>query len=412
MSQIDRRNNKESNDAQSASASASWKRVPQKFSLDDRVLAQDGNSHECNMYYLATIRECRFTEEPKNRSSGSSSSGYWKYRVHYKGWNARWDQWLEDERLLRDTEQNREFLMASNRLEGNRRNVVSVSTDARNGSDTTSNHKRKRDHVRCGSSDCSIRSKRRMGASAAYNVVCEAYEDFCELPFTLKTVLLDERDRITRLGHDVPYAYDTRCTQGGERSRPPRLVHHLPASVTIEQVLKHFCRKRSQRFSSDSTSPSEGNCNQNEGGGINATTAHGVLSARHVEGFCKGLTGLFEKALPKVLLYSQERPQYEATKRQLELSNKPLTEVYGCEFLLRLYARLPTLMQSENSSNVLLAGPLLADLLVYLQKNRQACFKGIYREPLPEEWLEVENILYGAGRAQINSDRNPATTGD
>jgi hypothetical protein len=40
-------------------------------------------------------------------------------------------------------------------------------------------------------------------------------------------------------------------------------------------------------------------------------------------------------------------------------------------------------------------GPLLSELLVLLQKNRQACFKGSYREAKPEEWLDWERRLYG-----------------
>ena len=38
-------------------------------------------------------------------------------------------------------------------------------------------------------------------------------------------------------------------------------------------------------------------------------------------------------------------------------------------------------------------GPLLADLIVLLQKNRQACFKAVYREPKLEELMEWEKVL-------------------
>jgi hypothetical protein len=40
---------------------------------------------------------------------------------------------------------------------------------------------------------------------------------------------------------------------------------------------------------------------------------------------------------------------------------------------------------------------LLSELLVLLQMNRQACFKGSYREAKPEEWLDWERRLYGGG---------------
>jgi hypothetical protein len=158
---------------------------------------------------------------------------------------------------------------------------------------------------------------------------------------------------------------------------------------------------------------------------------------------------LFQDALPVCLLYPQERPQYEALllqqQQQQQNSKKQknqkyngvcLADVYGCEFLLRLYVRLPVLMQAEmtakmnqqtnagtstnmntnnndnndnNNTNmdntvalqlsrdIQYIGPLLTELLVLLQKNRQACFKGNYRQTKPEEWLDWEQRLYGSG---------------
>jgi hypothetical protein len=49
------------------------------------------------------------------------------------------------------------------------------------------------------------------------------------------------------------------------------------------------------------------------------------------------------------------------------------------------------------SRDVHYIGPLLSELLVLLQKNRQACFKGSYREAKPEEWLDWERRFYSGG---------------
>jgi hypothetical protein len=68
-------------------------------------------------------------------------------------------------------------------------------------------------------------------------------------------------------------------------------------------------------------------------------------------------------------------------------------EIYGCEFLLRLMVRLPALLQAEPQSEMDVMGPLIADLIVLLQKNRQACFKSTYREPKYNELLEFEKAL-------------------
>ncbi len=174
---------------------------------------------------------------------------------------------------------------------------------------------------------------------------------------------------------------------------------------------------------------------------------------------------LFQDALPVCLLYPQERPQYEAllqnfSKKQTDDAKCCQTaDVYGCEFLLRLYVRLPVLMQAEmtarlnqannvggttatstsetssmdtnnnngsnnNSNNkddtdsaavaiqlsrdIHYIGPLLSELLVLLQKNRQACFKGSYREAKAEEWLDWERRLYGGNGSTAATSKGAA----
>jgi hypothetical protein len=68
--------------------------------------------------------------------------------------------------------------------------------------------------------------------------------------------------------------------------------------------------------------------------------------------------------------------------------------VYGCEFFLRLLVRLPLLMESP-----LEYPSFLTDLIVLLQQNRPACFKGKFRPPkYPHEWLEWEKEYYGDPR--------------
>jgi hypothetical protein len=105
-----------------------------------------------------------------------------------------------------------------------------------------------------------------------------------------------------------------------------------------------------------------------------------------------------------------------------------VTDLYGCEYLLRLYVRLPVLLQASMLQNSqednrqklsvwsldpTVVGPLLSDLLVLLQKNRSTLFSASttnrtdgghstesertsgsvtanYRVLRPEEWLDWE----------------------
>ena len=327
-----------------------------RWELNQRVFAKDnlGNKH----YYPASIVQIK-----------EQGKGEWRYKVHYLGWNSRWDQWLSDEKLMKDNDHNRKFLEDSKLLYS----AENTATDANSATVDTKN-KRKREDDRP--------VKKRRGGNNTLNLK-NIYEDFCELPLTLKTVLMDEMHIITRA-----HPYDCSAHNTSQTKTPLRKVHQLPAPVTIHQVLKHFCKKRIQQLSSTEAASAE----KDKDGTSSKRSAvvEPAITPDDVQEFIQGLASLFDEALPKFLLYPQERPQFEALMRQPDMEDKPLTEIFGCEYLLRLYVRLPVLMQSENASNVKIVGPLLAELLVLMQKNRQACFKGVYREPTQEEWLQSE----------------------
>ena len=116
--------------------------------------------------------------------------------------------------------------------------------------------------------------------------------EYCELPFTLSSILIDEFDCITAGG-------------GGRQTTNAstmlkRSVHVLPSKITVRQVLEHYRRKRSNISS--------------HGGVSNNNTDHQQkLKQNQIERdrFCDGLALLFDEALPVCLLYREERTQYE-----------------------------------------------------------------------------------------------------
>ena len=103
--------------------------------------------------------------------------------------------------------------------------------------------------------------------------------EYCELPFTLSSILIDEFDCITAGG-------------GGRQTTNAstmlkRSVHVLPSKITVRQVLEHYRRKRSN------------------------ISSHGGENQIERDRFCDGLALLFDEALPVCLLYREERTQYE-----------------------------------------------------------------------------------------------------
>ena len=61
-----------------------------------------------------------------------------------------------------------------------------------------------------------------------------------------------------------------------------------------------------------------------------------------------------------------------------------MSEIYGCEHLLRLFTRLPSVVTESTLDSQRHIFSKLGDLVRYLQKN-QAVFHGSYRKPLPGE---------------------------
>ena len=310
-------------------------RVP-PFVVDQRVFANDDES---GSLYEAVIRKASWTGH------------YWTFLVHYLGWNARWDKWLDETKIHRDSPE--------------LRNKVLEQRDKK---------KRTRDEETASSSLSSSSRKKRVERGPTF-------AEYCELPFTLKTILVQDREKIMRLGFDAPRGLD-HCNV--ENWRPARDVHHLPARVTVRTVLDHYVKMKKKEHA----------------GGDDDEAREAENKAR---AFVEDLAKLFDETLPLSLLYQPERAQYLAIQAHPERSKKRKSEVYGCEFLLRFFVRLPVLLEEVNMGNRKEFGSQLTDLIVLLQKNRQACFKARYREPKDEELNDWEKALRD-GAAPIAMD--------
>ncbi len=323
------------------------------FQIDQRVYAAD--KADKGAFYEAIIRKVRALSPDK-----------WEFLVHYQGWNARWDRWVSRDWLLPDTPENR----LKYQQQQTKHNEEKVSSAEK------TNKKRK------SSNEQPSTARRRLSNTSCTRSVDlqYLYSDYCELPFTLKTVLVDECEKITRCGWDCRDRRDSPM----KYSKPARMVHCLPALVPVRKVLNHF-RKRKLKILAKQAEASE-------------NTAPSTLSVQDIQTFCEQLELLFQKALPALLLYPEERPQFEAFKKTVPDDAKWI-DFFGCEYLLRLYVRLPALLEIERHSMETtrdVVGPLLAELLVLMQKNRQALFPntGNCRAALPNEWQDWEYAVY------------------
>jgi MRG len=431
-----------------------------RFAVDDKVLcphgssptSSGGNNDAATMLYPSVVRKVRFSAAAAAGSDNHhdhSAAGQWEFLVHFVGWHARYDKWMRPGDLVVDTPEARaanearmppppgapQTLSSSSSRKRKKDRAVELAAEG-GAADAVTNEQG-------GSADSNTRAKahKRSSTTAVPTTAASRgslpFEEYCELPLTLKTVLWDEWERLNprdylfhnpdnNNNHEENGA-TTAPAAGVVRTRlPTRVVHDLPSKATVRYVVSHFGKTATQKCR-ESNHQIEGSGPAAPSNGGSGTHPSGATPDQ-IQEFCTGLLQLFETALPICLLYPQERPQYEALlaehrrKRSEDGRSEAspplqLSAVYGCEHLLRLLVRLPVLLQGEsqpNSSNTSTSnskrpvgggqqprhkwmGPLLSELVLLLQKNRSQIFsKSSYRPPhVPHEYLEWERDLYG-----------------
>ncbi|KAG2260578.1 hypothetical protein Bca52824_079872 [Brassica carinata] len=119
------------------------------------------------------------------------------------------------------------------------------------------------------------------------------------------------------LTFNIPSALRKQLTDDCEFVTQMRKLVELPCSPNVDDILKKYTESK--------------------------MTKHGMVS-NSVEEILKGLRCYFDNALPVMLLYNNERKQYEATVS----GDVSPSSVYGAEHLLRLFVKLPELLIRVN----------------------------------------------------------------
>jgi mortality factor 4-like protein 1 len=72
-----------------------------KFKEGEKILA-----YHQSLIYEAKVLKAEMRPDPNKRIEGKKKP---YYLIHYQGWNDRWDEWVDDTRLLKFTDENREI---------------------------------------------------------------------------------------------------------------------------------------------------------------------------------------------------------------------------------------------------------------------------------------------------------------
>ncbi|KAI9505207.1 MRG-domain-containing protein [Coemansia spiralis] len=246
------------------------------------------------------------------------------YFVHYKGWKQTWDEWVDESRALKFNEEN----LAKQKA------LKQAALQARGQAQQHEDRERKR-------------------------VVPAAAEESQTCPGV-------EREEGGQKGPEVklpiPNALKAQLVDDWERITKDKLLVPLPRDPSVAQMLMQY--QESRRAAKD----------KRKG-------AH--RDDEIVDEVIDGLKVYFDRALGNILLYRFERYQYKQMREKFP--DKPLSEIYGAEHLLRLFVQLPNLIAHTNMDDdaVQLLKENLSDILKYMHKYAKTLFAEEYENASP-----------------------------
>ncbi|KAG7191406.1 Esa1p-associated factor [Scheffersomyces spartinae] len=245
------------------------------------------------------------------------------YFIHYQGWKNKWDEWVDQSRLL---EINKENEQLKKELEM-----------------TLKPRKRKQEDQHyeggAGSSSAGAGSNSGAGAGASSSAAgngtgvrkykkrksANIYEITIKFPNDLKYLLVDDWEFITK----------------------NRQLISIPATKPVHTILKEYLQFKSEQYE------------------------HDHLKVDVIKEMLQGLETYFNKALLLLLLYKYERLQLLDLLKQDRQSINHFSEIYGVEHLLRLISNLPSLLSETTMDSVSLGVFIseLEQLLMYIKDN-------------------------------------------
>jgi len=148
------------------------------------------------------------------------------------------------------------------------------------------------------------------------------------------------------------------------QEKPGRLLK-LPKATNknVKALLRHYLDDRKQKFDD--------------------------VQMRNAKELVSALIPFFDKALPSILLYRQERAQFDALMQKFPDGNP--SEIYGGEHFVRLYVRLPRFMSSLFGPEIQIVHANLVDLLKFIAKNSSQ-YINIHNYASDEEAMDIKEV--------------------
>ncbi|KAJ1999182.1 Esa1p-associated factor [Coemansia thaxteri] len=273
------------------------------------------------------------------------------YFVHYKGWKQTWDEWVDESRALKFNDENlsKQKALKQAALQASKKKTIVVA--AKHAAPSTPTHR------------ADSESELQRGRKRARESSVEKTREECDDPSSLAAA---QAFMSTTKGPDVklpiPNALKAQLVDDWERITKDKLLVSLPRKPTITELLEQY--KEYRRSAKDRRRP-------------------GRRDEEVADEIIEGLKMYFDKALGNVLLYRFERYQYQQIRERFP--DKPPSDIYGAEHLLRLFVQMPGLIAHTNMDDdaVQLLRENLGEILKYMHRFTKTLFAEEYDNASP-----------------------------
>ncbi|KAK6198662.1 MRG-domain-containing protein [Scheffersomyces amazonensis] len=247
------------------------------------------------------------------------------YLLHYQGWNSKWDEWVNHERVLAFNDVNKFKKMELDQL--NKRRKVKATLSGTATSPSPSSGSKRKDDSKSNGSVNNKKQKLILHQNGSNGSGSSNKGILLQLEFNiqLKYLLINDWEYITK----------------------DKQIISLPSSKPINTILQDYKTWRNSQLTSED-------------------------QRRILDEILLGLEVYFNKSLSLMLLYKYENLQYlEFLKKDLINNSKPQSKVYGIEHLLRLLISLPGLLSDVSMDSISISVLIneLKGLLDFLKNN-------------------------------------------
>lgn len=281
-----------------------------------------------------------------------------QFKVHYHGWKAKWDEWVPSGRLRVFDDPNKKKKETMDAELKDRVDAERRSRRAKRRYESRKCSSRQRGNAAASSSK---RPKKMKTTDDSNENVSETDVSSANVPgLTSKTTATISEDvspppPAERMKLKIPFKLQQQLVVDWENVQKRRLVP-LPRTPSVADVLEHWAAKQRRK-------------------------KHTPTAIKAIRTLVDGLLQFFNDALPRCLLYRFERQQFETerekrvrsagkrSKRSAQVFDP--SAVYGAEHLLRLFVKMPALLEEAEISEEDRAyfEPHMKEILKFLQKS-------------------------------------------